>query len=61
MANVMKYKGLHRCAYSECLIDVQRAILREKSSTIHLDHGSCMDGLDMALIVVQNLMDEFRK
>ena len=57
----MKYKGLHRCAYSECLIDVQRAILREKSATIHLDHGSCMDGLDMALIVVQNLMDEFRK
>ena len=61
MENTMKYKGLHRCAYSECLIDVQRAIKAEKSSTIHGDHGSCMDGLDMSLIIVQNMMDEFRK
>lgn len=57
----MKYKGLHRCAYSECLIDVQRAIKAEKSLAIHRDHGSCMDGLDMSLIIVQNMMDEFRK
>lgn len=57
----MKYKGLHRCAYSECLIDVRRAIKVEKSSSLHNDHGSCIDGLDMALIVVQNMMDEFRK
>jgi len=57
----MKYKGLHRCAYSECLIDVQRAIKAEKLSTIHSDHGSCMDGLDMSLIIVQNMIDELIK